>query len=96
MFAALPMLRAKGIGERPGLRRIPGGRIGIALVTGLGVSSTLLSIVFALIPPAGGADRTFYAKELGGCAIFLVTGLLLYLSGKRSSAPTPAQSLVAR
>jgi amino acid transporter len=99
MFAALPMLRAKGIGDRPGVLRVPGGRIGIVLVTGLGVSSTLLSIAFALIPTSGSADKTVYAKELGGCAIFLATGLLLYYSGKRSSAPSAPSSprrLVAR
>ena len=92
MFAALPMLRAKGIGDRPELLRVPGGRIGIALVTGLGVSSTLLSIAFALSPPAGGVDGTFYAKELGGCALFLGAGLLLFLAGRRSRIPAASSS----
>ena len=92
MFTAVPVLRAKGIGDRPALLRIPGGRTGVALVTLLGVSSTLLSIGFALIPPADGPMPAFYTKVLGGCALFLGTGLAVYFVGRQSPAARQAAS----
>jgi glutamate:GABA antiporter len=85
MFAALPMLRAKRAGDRPGLLRVPGGRIGVALVSALGLASTLVSIGFALTPPSAGEAGMFYLKVLGGCALFLGAGLALYFVGPRSS-----------
>jgi glutamate:GABA antiporter len=84
MFAALPMLRAKRAGDRPGLLRVPGGRIGVAIVSVLGLASTLVSIGFALVPPAGGHAGMFYLKVLGGCALFLGLGLVLYFAGPHS------------
>jgi len=84
MFAALPMLRAKRVGDRPGLLRVPGGRIGVAIVSALGISSTLVSIGFALAPPSAGQAGMFYLKVLGGCVLFLGLGLALYFRGPRS------------
>jgi glutamate:GABA antiporter len=85
MFAALPMLRAKRVGDRSGLLRVPGGWIGVALVSALGLASTLASIGFALSPPSAGQAGMFYLKVLGGCALFLGLGLALYFAGPRSS-----------
>lgn len=86
MFAALPMLRAKGVGDHPGLLRVPGGSIGVAIVSALGLSSTLVSIAFALVPPIGGQPGMFYSKVLGGCALFLGLGFALYFAEARSDA----------
>jgi hypothetical protein len=82
--------------RRSGLLRVPGGWVGVALVTCLGVSSTLLSIGFALIPPAGGNAETFYLKVLGGCALFLGSGLVLYFNGRRRSAADLAPGIADR
>jgi len=90
LFAALPMLRAKRIGEREAVLRIPGGSAGIALVTALGVGSTLLSIVFALAPPAHGSVPMFYAKVISGCVLFLGLGLVFYCL-QPNAHDTPAQ-----
>lgn len=84
MFAALPMLRAQRIGDRPGLLRIPGGRIGIGIVSSFGLASTLLSIGCALVPPVSGQVGMFYLKMLGGCAFFLALGLALYFARPRA------------
>jgi len=80
LFAALPVLRAKRVGERDAVLRIPGGAAGIGLVTLLGVGSTLLSIVFALAPPPHGSVPMFYAKVISGCLLFLGIGLVFYYS----------------
>ncbi|HEX7272611.1 MAG TPA: APC family permease [Casimicrobiaceae bacterium] len=80
LFAALPVLRAKRAGEREAVLRIPGGTVGIAFVTVLGVGSTLLSIVFALAPPDHGSVPMFYAKVISGCVLFLGLGLVFYRS----------------
>jgi len=90
LFAALPMLRAKRIGEREAVLRIPGGTAGIALVTALGVGSTLLSIVFALAPPEHGSVPMFYAKVISGCVLFLGLGLVFYCL-QPNAHDTPAQ-----
>lgn len=94
MFIALPVLRARHGGERPGLLRVPGGRVGVAIVSGLGLSSTLVAIGCALVPPAGGNTLIFYAKVLGGCAVFLGLGLTLYVVNATRSLPAvPGQGL---
>jgi hypothetical protein len=67
--------------------RVPGGTAGVVLVTALGVSSTLLSIVFALAPPERGSAPMFYLKVLSGCVLFLGIGLAFYYS-RRGLPPT--------
>jgi amino acid transporter len=86
LFAALPVLRAKRIGEREAVLRIPGGTAGIALVTVLGVGSTLLSIVFALMPPEHGSVPMFYVKVISGCIVFLGIGLAFYYARRETPA----------
>ena len=84
LFAALPVLRAKRIGEPEAVLPIPGGTAGIALVTALGVGSTLISIVFALTPPEHGSVLGFYAKVISGCVLFLGLGLAFYYSRRNA------------
>jgi len=78
MFAALPVLRARAAGDRAGLLRVPGGRIGVAVVSGLGLLSTLVAIACAFVTPTGADVAMFYAKLVGGCAVFLALGVALY------------------
>jgi amino acid transporter len=87
LFAALPALRSKRVGEHNSVLRVPGGTAGVVLVTALGVSSTLLSIVFALAPPERGSAPMFYLKVLSGCVLFLGIGLAFYYS-RRGLPPT--------
>jgi amino acid transporter len=78
LFAALPVLRARRIGESGSTLRIPGGTAGITIVTFLGVASTLLSIVFALAPPEHGNVTLYYLKVIAGCVLFLGIGFVFY------------------
>jgi amino acid transporter len=86
LFAALPVLRAKHIGELEAVQRIPGGTVGIVLVTTLGVGSTILSIVFALAPPSHGSVPMFYAKVVSGCVLLMGLGLAFYYSRRNADA----------
>jgi glutamate:GABA antiporter len=83
MFLALPVLRAKHVHDGPGVQRVAGGRVGLALVSGLGLASTLLAIGCALVPPAGAEVASYYAKVLGGCAVFLSLGWALFRANAR-------------
>ncbi len=88
MFAALPVLRARRLGEGPAVLPVAGGRAGLAAVTGLGLGSTLLAVGCALVPPAGADVALFYAKVLGGCVAFLLLGWLLW-RGRHAPLPLP-------
>lgn len=78
MFAALAVLRWRASGTGPaGVMLVPGGRLGLVLVCGSGLLSTLVAIGCALAPPTDGDIRLFYAKVLGGCVAFLGLGLVL-------------------
>ena len=51
---------------------------------------TLLSIIFAMIPPETESKWLFEAKLLGATAVTLVIGLLLYRHGARNKARSAA------
>ncbi len=87
MFLALPVLRARRIGDGPLVLRVAGGRAGLAAVTALGLGSTLVAVGCALVPPAGAAAAVYLAKVLGGCAVFLLLGGVVFrLQARRSHA----------
>ena len=88
LFAALPVLRAKRVGKGEQVLPVPGGMAGVAMVTVLGVGSTLLSIVFALMPPEHGYVPMFYAKVIAGCILFLGIGLMFYFTRQNAPATT--------
>jgi len=79
MFAALPVLRVKGGDHGAGALRVPGGRLGVAAVSALGLASTLVAMGCALVPPVDSDAVVFYAKVLGGCALFLGLGLMQFI-----------------
>jgi amino acid transporter len=86
MFAALPALRRKARGNNAGVRLVPGGTAGVWLCGGLGFAATVLSIVLALMPPAGSAaPQLFVAKVGGGCVLFIAVGLIFYWRNRRSA-----------
>ena len=79
MFASLPVLRRKANGNDEGISLVPGGSVGVWIVSGLGFSATLLSIVLALTPPAGSDNPgLFVFKVAGGCLLFICIGLAFY------------------
>lgn len=84
MFAALPALRIKAGGNNEGIRLVPLGSLGPWLFGGLGFAATLLSVILALIPPAGSANPgLFIAKVGGGCLLFIVVGVVFYRRNRK-------------
>ena len=66
---------------------MPGGTVGLWTVSGLGFSATVLSVALALVPPAGAQNpQLFVIKVVGGCALFIVAGLVFYLRGRNKDA----------
>jgi amino acid transporter len=89
MFAALPALRRKARGNNAGISLVPGGSIGLWLVSGLGFSATMLSVVLAVTPPANSANPAlFVIKVGGGSLLFLLAGMLFYWRN-RQRHPVP-------
>ena len=83
MFAALPVLRRKATADDDSVSRVPFGSIGPWLFGGLGFAATLLSVVLALIPPAGSENpELFVLKVGGGCLAFIVAGLVFYFRNR--------------
>jgi amino acid transporter len=80
---------AGGVGAGgAGVIRIPGGAAAAWIVPGLGFATTAFSIGASLVPSqAVESPARFFAKVLGGCALFIGSGALLYLArrppGKR-------------
>lgn len=70
-----------------GLSLVPGGTAGLWCVSFLGFSATMLSVALALVPPAGTENpKLFLIKVSGGCALFIVAGLLFYFRGHKRTA----------
>ena len=90
LFAAflkvgLPSAGRGDAGPAPdGAIPIPGGRAGMILVGVVGFLTTLIAIVLALVPPVGSNLWMFEGKILGGCALLLGFGWMLYRRGQRS------------
>jgi amino acid transporter len=84
LFAALVRL---AIGAPPpGSIPVPGGRVGILVVAVVGFLTTLLASLFALAPPQGTESVFRYEAELlGGCALLIVCGGVLYRRGRRAA-----------
>ncbi|HET8946366.1 MAG TPA: hypothetical protein VFQ07_05235, partial [Candidatus Polarisedimenticolia bacterium] len=85
LFAAL--LKLGGVPpQTEGVIPVPGGRAGVRLVGGLGFLTTAVAIGLALVPTMSGREAViFEAKMLGGCALLLGCGWLLYLRGRRKA-----------
>ena len=84
MFAALPVLRIRAAGNDAGVSLVPGGKAGMWTCSVLGFGATLLSVVLALLPPAGSTDpQLFLLKVGGGCVLFIAAGLVFYFRHRR-------------
>ena len=92
LFAAL--MKLGGSGRAPeGTISVPGGRAGTIVVGIVGFLTTAVAIVCALVPPGGSNPFVFEAKILGGCALLLAFGWLLYKRGRRSEVAAPSTQI---
>ena len=83
MFAAAIRLRPD-IARQSNAIPVPGGRIGSLFWNGIGLLTTAISIILALIPPADALDRHgFFTEVLVGSAGFIAGGLILYALAER-------------
>ncbi len=86
LFAILPFVRKRKVGDDGDVLRVPGGMTAVWIVALLGFGATLLSIVLATIPPEGSeSPGIFFSKTIGGTILFLVVGLAFYYHGRRKS-----------
>ena len=85
LFAALLKLSGKGTAPEAAII-IPGGRFGSFLVAIVGFLTTAVAIVCALMPPGNSNPFKYEAKILGGCAMLLGFGWVLYKRGRKSEA----------
>src|SRR5215475_1595890 len=84
MFAAMAKLQREP--ADPGVLRVPGGAPVARLLAGLGFVVTLASIVLACVPPDEDPHKTLAViKFVGGSAILVAAGVVIYFSGKRRS-----------
>lgn len=83
MFAAAIRLRAD-IALQSAAIPVPGGRFGSLFWNGIGLLTTTISILLALIPPEDATDkRAFFVQVLGGSVAFIAAGLILYAVAER-------------
>jgi glutamate:GABA antiporter len=92
MFAAAIRLRAD-IAAQSAAIPVPGGRWGSLFWNGVGLLTTAVSILLALMPPEDTVDkRAFFVQVLAGSAGFVAAGLLLYALAKRRRRAPPISS----
>src|SRR5215469_1754109 len=86
MFAAVIKLqRRRDRKENPHAVLVPGGRAGTWICGGLGFAVVLLGIIVSLVPPGDSANKVgFEVKLIGGTAVSILVGLILYWRGARS------------
>ena len=82
IFAALPILRRRGVGSDHATIAIPGGTIGCWLTCGLGFATTLLAIITSMVPPQGSSAGMFFLKVVVGCVLFIGIGLVFHARGE--------------
>jgi amino acid transporter len=89
MFAAAIRLREE-IAAHPAAIPVPGGRSGSLLWNGIGLLTTAVAIVLALIPPSDASDRLgFFVQVLAGAAGFVAAGLVFYSLAARRRRTSP-------
>jgi len=82
MFAAMIRLQREPAG--PEVIRVPGGRPAAIGLAGLGLATTVVSIVLALIPAGDDPNKLLAVSKIAGLTLLLVAaGALVYRSGRR-------------
>jgi len=85
LFAALLRLGPPQPAASEGVIAVPGGWMGNRLVGLVGFLTTAVAIAFAFQAPEGASPAAFAGKILGGCALLLFAGWLLYIKGRRAA-----------
>ncbi len=81
LFAAMIRLQREPAG--PEVRRVPGGKPVAILLGAVGLVSTTVTIVLSTIPGADDPDKTMaVVKVVGGTAVMIAAGLVLFLIGR--------------
>jgi glutamate:GABA antiporter len=91
MFAAVIRLAyRKDRGENPHAILVPGGMPGVWISGSLGFLVVLIGIVVSLVPPGDSSNKLgFEMKLVGGTAVSILIGLILYWRGARSKQSEP-------
>jgi amino acid transporter len=86
MFAAvIKLARRKDRDENPHAVLVPGGRAGVWISGGLGFLVVLVGILVSLVPPGDSSNKLgFEFKLVGGTAVSILLGLMLYWRGARA------------
>jgi amino acid transporter len=82
MYLALLRVQWRPAGAE--VRRCPGGRAGALLLGAMGLTTVVVSIVFACLPPADDpAPMLAVTKVIGSSLAMVAIGVALYLLGRR-------------
>jgi amino acid transporter len=90
LFAALIKLQNEPAG--PEVTRVPGGKPVAIFVAALGFATTVMAIIFSVIPPEGANKGLAVTKVVGLSLILILSGVGVYAAGKRSSRHTEGPS----
>jgi amino acid transporter len=91
LFVFASLIRLQREPAAPETMRIPGGRPAAIALGTLGFATTLVTIVFSVIPAADEPHKLLaVAKIVGLTALLLAVGVLLFAFGKSRAAKIPA------
>jgi amino acid transporter len=91
LFVFASLIRLQREPAAPETMRIPGGRPAAIALGTLGFTTTLVTIVFSVIPAADEPHKLLaVAKIVGLTALLLAVGVLLFALGKSRAAKIPA------
>jgi amino acid transporter len=91
LFVFASLIRLQREPAAPETMRIPGGRPAAIALGALGFTTTLVTIVFSVIPAADEPHKLLaVAKIVGLTALLLAVGVLLFAFGKSRAAKIPA------
>jgi amino acid transporter len=91
LFVFASLIRLQREPAAPETMRIPGGRPAAIALGTLGFTTTLVTIVFSVIPAADEPHKLLaVAKIVGLTALLLAVGVLLFAFGKSRAAKIPA------
>ena len=85
MFAAaIKLYGRRDRTENKGAVLIPGGKVGVWMISAVGFLIVLVGIIVSLVPPGDSSDKLgFELKLVGGTVAAIVLGLSLYWRGAR-------------
>ncbi|HEX4542562.1 MAG TPA: APC family permease [Candidatus Acidoferrum sp.] len=91
LFVFASLIRLQREPAAPETMRIPGGRPAAIALGTLGFTTTLVTVVFSVIPAADEPHKLLaVAKIVGLTALLLAVGVLLFAFGKSRAAKIPA------